>query len=598
MAGRTKAEWAEEQGMKNVLYACAAVIVCVPAAWGLRAEAFEPPEPEIARIALTEKPTDADRKVLKQLQETKVTFTFNEQPVLEALDFFSTLGQINIVPDRKILKDPAPEVTLKLTDVTLETAVSMVAEQLGLKAIIRDGVVFISDAEGVKKAAAAETRTGLTEKPTEADRKVLKRLQETIVSFTFNEQPVMEALDFLQTLGTTNVVPDHSKFVAADEKVTLKLKDVPLDVAIKLLVEQLGLTYVIRDGVVLVTDEAGVKRAAAADARTGLAEKPTDADRKLLKRLQETKVSFTFNEQPVKGALDFLAAEGNINIVADEKVFGKRRHEVTVRHYDPLMEIFIELPADVVREGELVVTLKVKDVTLETAIKLLVEQIGLAYVIRDGAVLVTDEKGIAETPVTVVVGEEGVRIVKALEEKKVSFDFQEQTLQDAVEFLETKSGANILADPRAKAGGKPASDAKVTLRLVDASAWDAVRQLATTTGLNVIVSEQAVLLTDLRELTPARAAAPGEVAKAFDETPVSFEFKKMKLGEAMEFLRKVSPVRFGRVVIGAEERERPVTLKVRMISLRNALNWTTRFSGTTWAVRDNLIVITDEKPEK
>jgi hypothetical protein len=350
---------------------------------------------------------------------------------------------------------------------------------------------------------------------------------------------------------------------------------------------------------VFITDEEGVKKAAAANARTGLAEKPTDAERKVLKRLQETMVSFTFNEQPVKEALEFLSTLGSVNIVADERVFRKRGHEVTVRHYDPLMEIFMKIPADVIGEPEIVVTLKVNNVTLETAIKLLVEQMGLTYVIRDGAVFISDEKGIVEGPVTVIVGEEGVGIVKTLAEKKVSFTFNDQAIGGAVGFLGTLSGANILADPRAKAGGKPAPEAKVTLRLIGVSAWEAVRYLAATAGLHVIVSEGAVLLTDLRELTPAAGAAvPAELAKTFDETPVSFEFTKMKLGDAMEFLRKAAPVRFGRVIIGENERERPVTLRVRMMSLRNALNWTARFGETSWAVRDNLIVITDEKAEK
>jgi hypothetical protein len=96
----------------------------------------------------------------------------------------------------------------------------------------------------------------------------------------------------------------------------------------------------------------------------------------------------------------------------------------------------------------------------------------------------------------------------------------------------------------------------VTLWMKDVSAWEAVLHLATTAGLNVIVSEQAVLLTDLKELKrTAGPGVPGELAKTFDETPVSFEFTKMKLGDAMEFLRKVSPVRFARVIIGEKERE-------------------------------------------
>ena len=101
-------------------------------------------------------------------------------------------------------------------------------------------------------------RQQITEKP--QDRKVRQQLEESVVSFTFNEQPVMEALDFLQTLGNVNIVPDRTKFEDPDRTITLKLTNVPLETAIKLLTEQMGLKYVIRDGIVFISDEEGIKR--------------------------------------------------------------------------------------------------------------------------------------------------------------------------------------------------------------------------------------------------------------------------------------------------------------------------------------------------
>jgi len=553
--------------MKHVLRACVVLVVWLLVAGPGRVDAAE-----AARTHLTDKPTEADRAVLKQLQETKVSFDFNEQPLVEVFDFLMTLGNTNIVPDRTKFVDPEQKITFKMTNASLETVFDRLTEQLGLTYIIRDGAVFVSDEDGIKVAAAAAARIPLSDKATEADRKVLGQLQETIVSFTFNEQPVMEALDFLQTLGNVNIVRDRGKFARPEPKVTLKLSNVSLETALKLLTEQLGLTFIIRDGVVFISDEKGIEAAAAAAARIPLTDKPTDADRKVLKMLQETIVSFTFNEQPVMEALDFLQTLGNVNIVVDRKGF---------------------------RDAKPTVTLKLTNVPLEAAIKLLTEQLGLTFVIRDGGVFISDEKGIAEGPVTVIDGESGEAIVKALGEKKVSFDLKDQTLREAVAFLSTQSGVNLAADPRAKVGDKPALDAKVRLKLKDVSVWQAVRELAAAAGLNVIASEQLVLLTDLKELKPLPdPGVPPELAKTLDETLVSLAFNDMPLADAMDFLRKLRPIGVREVIIAEDLSKRPVTLKVKDMKLRYAFNWTARFTSTTWSIRDERLFIRDENEAK
>lgn len=93
--------------------------------------------------------TAADRAVAQKLVDTVVTFTFSEQPLDEALDFLATLGNINIVVDRRKV-EAGKTVTLKLTDASLLTAIKFVAEQVGVKWTVRDGVVLFTDEEGAK----------------------------------------------------------------------------------------------------------------------------------------------------------------------------------------------------------------------------------------------------------------------------------------------------------------------------------------------------------------------------------------------------------------------------------------------------------------
>jgi hypothetical protein len=419
--------------------------------------------------------------------------------------------------------------------------------------------------------AADPARTHLTEKPTDLDRKVLKQIQETKVSFDFNDRPLVEVVDFVMTLCTTNIVPERTKFVDPETKITFKMTNASLETVFDRLLEQEGFAWLIRDGVVVISDEAGIKEAAAAAARSHLTEKPTDADGKVLRRLQETIVSFEFNEQPVMEALVFLENQGSVNILLDRNK--------------------LEDPAPVV-------TLKLRNVSLDTALKLVTEQLGLTFIIRDGLVFISDEKGVQEVPVAVI-DAQGETIVKALGEKKVSFNLEDQTLEEAVAFLGTLASANIAVDPRAKLGEQPAREATVTLKLKDVSVWQAVRELSAAAGLHVIVSEQLVLLTDLKELKPlGDPGVPQEMAKTMDGTVVSFAFHDTPLRQVMEFLRKLGDIQVEEVTVDEDVGKRPVTLKVKNMKLRYAFNWSARFTGTTWSIGDERLVIRDEQEAK
>jgi type II secretory pathway component GspD/PulD (secretin) len=94
--------------------------------------------------------TAADRRVFQRLESAVVSFSFNEQPLQEAVDFLATLGGVNIVLDRNKVEQ-GKTVTLRLTDVTLTTAIKLLTEQVALKWVVRDGVVFISDEEGTRR---------------------------------------------------------------------------------------------------------------------------------------------------------------------------------------------------------------------------------------------------------------------------------------------------------------------------------------------------------------------------------------------------------------------------------------------------------------
>ncbi|HUU43472.1 MAG TPA: hypothetical protein VMX57_06815, partial [Planctomycetota bacterium] len=98
--------------------------------------------------------------------------------------------------------------------------------------------------------------------PEKLDNAQLRRLlDETVVSFTFVELPLADAIDFLQALGSVNIVVDPSALGAgrralrdADQTVTLRLNNVPMTTALTLLAEQINLTPYLQDGLVVLSD--------------------------------------------------------------------------------------------------------------------------------------------------------------------------------------------------------------------------------------------------------------------------------------------------------------------------------------------------------
>ncbi len=87
----------------------------------------------------------------KILDTTKVSFVFNDQPVHEAFEFLAAVANLNLVVDMAKLPKPDMTVTLKLTDVTVRTALDHMTQQLGLAWVYREGRIYITDPDSAKE---------------------------------------------------------------------------------------------------------------------------------------------------------------------------------------------------------------------------------------------------------------------------------------------------------------------------------------------------------------------------------------------------------------------------------------------------------------
>ena len=155
----------------------------------------EKPKP-ITRIQLpSDKPEN--KKVQDILEKTKVSIAFNKQPIMVALDFLQTYGNINLVLDRTKLEDPDTTITLKLTNVSLRAALKLVTQQIGLRYVVRDGIVFISDEEGVRQPPVTVVY----------DVKDLLTVREGVPVANAQDQSVREALEELTWIVTGSIEP-------------------------------------------------------------------------------------------------------------------------------------------------------------------------------------------------------------------------------------------------------------------------------------------------------------------------------------------------------------------------------------------------------
>lgn len=193
----------------------------------------------------------ADGEVVKELEETKASISFIRQPIGEVWEYLGTVGQVNLVADpRKYGKDET--LTLKLANVPIALWTTLAADQLGLRCAIGGGVVFISDEKGAARweAEAGEIAMSAEERKTPAGEGMRKALMEKRVGFAFHDQPIVEAVKYLETAGGVKIVGPGEEY--KDKKVTVRLRGVPLGTAIKLVVEQAGLKYEVKDGVVVI----------------------------------------------------------------------------------------------------------------------------------------------------------------------------------------------------------------------------------------------------------------------------------------------------------------------------------------------------------
>src|SRR5262249_61272454 len=94
--------------------------------------------------------------------------------------------------------------------------------------------------------------------PCDWEANIKRRLSE-MISLDFRDTPLCQCIQDLGLMTGLNIIPDlptlREEGVDLQCPLTLKLEDVPLKSALDLLLHQMGLGYVVKNGAVQVTTE-------------------------------------------------------------------------------------------------------------------------------------------------------------------------------------------------------------------------------------------------------------------------------------------------------------------------------------------------------
>ncbi|MFP4055604.1 MAG: tetratricopeptide repeat protein [Candidatus Brocadiia bacterium] len=86
---------------------------------------------------------------IREAMEKKISFDFVETPLQDVITFISSLAEVTIVLDQKVIQDEPHPITLRVKDMRLKSALDWVLRLAGLTYTLRNEAVFVSKPEHI-----------------------------------------------------------------------------------------------------------------------------------------------------------------------------------------------------------------------------------------------------------------------------------------------------------------------------------------------------------------------------------------------------------------------------------------------------------------
>jgi hypothetical protein len=160
-------------------------------------------------------------------------------------------------------------ITINVKGLSIKDILMQIRAQLGLAYTVKDDVLIISDPSGIEREQKESVvLAGDTSPKTKV---VLAKLEEPLAMPFANETPLDDVLKYIRqaTKKLANdwemkihVAPNGLQEVeqSLNSTVIMDLEGVPLKTTLRLLLKQLGLAYIVKDGLLIISSPEGVRK--------------------------------------------------------------------------------------------------------------------------------------------------------------------------------------------------------------------------------------------------------------------------------------------------------------------------------------------------
>lgn len=257
-------------------------------------------------LAGTTTAADEEEDWLTKMEEKlarPVSFNFRESTLTDALSFFRTFAELNIILDSKSAEMSEKRFTLKLDKVRLESGIAWTARLMGLDYAVRDEAVYLARREDMPVDWRGQMQERYRKKVASGQESWLADIEARLgrtIQVEFRNDHLPAVLEYLVTESGLNIVLDYHLL---DKTKPIRLQGkMSVRNALKWVTRLARVRYVIRDEVIYVANQEGLR---ALRLETGESPLPI---------LFRRPVTFHFRNTPIRDALARLGRYAQVKI--------------------------------------------------------------------------------------------------------------------------------------------------------------------------------------------------------------------------------------------------------------------------------------------
>jgi Leucine-rich repeat (LRR) protein len=463
------------------------------------AEAAGPVADKPSAEGETLKLTPAQEKFFRALDQPG-RLEFIETPLTQVLDFIRDLHKIDVRTDEKALHDADITGNLRVTfhsrGMTLNNSLWLMLREHRLTHVIRGDTLLITTPQQAKQIVQEGGINPDGVKLWSGNSKVFSALADT-TTLEFIEVPLQDVIDYLQDLHGIPIRLDKralgKKTAGWDTPVTHNLKGITLNSALRLMLDEIGLTHVVSHGVVLISTPAERDRLVQHGGFEPDDIRLAPANKWVLPKLADS-TTIEFIECPLLDVVDYMKDLHSIEIQLDRRAMRKAG-------------IKPDAP----------VTQNLEGVTFHSALQKMLGQLGLTHVIQHEVLLITTpERGrqrlqagaLAPTDAEPV---ESISVAAALK-KPVTVECREKPFHELVGVLKQQAGVEIRIDDWELATVDLTRNFPCTITARNVSLEPVLDQLLGGGPLGYFVENEMIVITGREAVVRHRNRSPESVA--------------------------------------------------------------------------------------